>query len=236
MSNLGKAPKEKTDVETSLYTKFNDFLRRNRLFIASVLGIAVLAIVGIGIVSTITESRLMKATTILETIETDFSTWNSAADEAEKASLSDSVLTTIDGFIAEYGNLYPALRARNLAASVFLGQENFLKAKEAYDYIYSQVPESHLAPIAMINAATMSENLGNLAEAKQLLTDFLINFPNDPSVNRVMFNIGRLAEDLGNIPDASSAYTQLITKGDQDDWTKLAHSRIIYFETQGISN
>ncbi|MBU0934617.1 MAG: tetratricopeptide repeat protein [Spirochaetes bacterium] len=225
--------KAKNIDEPNFFTKLNDFLRKNRIIIVSLFALLLVIVAGIGVWSAVSASRLKNATALLEKIEAEFESWQSAVDE-DKTKLEESILAISNELAAKYKKLYPALRSRNLSASIFISRNDFTRAIELYKAIYETAPDSHLAPLAMYNAAIAQEKNGDVADALVTLETIYTDYPGVANINRVLFNIGRLYEANEQYTEAYQNYTKIIVKGGVDDWTKLAQSRIIYFDSRGI--
>lgn len=217
----------------TFFERLNDFLRANRLVILVALALVILSVAGIGIYSAVSDSRLKSATLQLEKIEADFGSWQNATED-EKDQLAAKILEESSRLSDKYGTLYPALRALNLAAAIRLQQENYPEARVLYSRIYTTAPKSHLAPVAMYNEAVMAEKAGDTDAAIKLYETLLEKFPESFNTNRTIFNLGRLYELKQDFSAAYQNYTKIIIKGATDDWTKLAQSRIIYFDARGI--
>jgi tetratricopeptide (TPR) repeat protein len=234
MSTTNKLSDKRGEQEKAgFFEKLNDFLRTYRMVILAGLGLIIISIVGIGIYSAVSESRLNSATALLEKIEADFGEWQNAVD-LEKDALAIKILEESENLAGKFGSLYPAMRALNLGAAIQIQREDFAAARVLYVRIYTTAPKSHLAPVAMYNAAIMAEKLGDLDSAISLYEKLTNEFPDSFNANRTAFNLARLYEAKLDFPAAYQTYTKIIVKGAADDWTKLAQSRIIYFDAKGI--
>lgn len=237
MSNKAKAPavsNAKADEKMKISDHINLFLRKNRVAILVVIAVIILAIIGLGVWSAVHERSVALSTSALESVEADYDAYLGAA-EADKAAKGDAILAAIDGIQKRYGKTYASLRSAVVKAKLLYERKDIAGAEAAYQSIANADPSSHLAPTALVNAAAMAEERGDLDAAIAHLEAADQKYPDAPGASRVIFSIGRLYESQKQYAKATEAYARLVAKGADDDWTKLCRDRIIFLAAQGLS-
>lgn len=224
----------KPEEKPSLSERLNDFLRANRVALFAVAALIVVGVVGLGVSSAINQSKLKSSTEALEKLESRFEEW-AQAEEAARATLSAELLTEADALIARYGKLYAGLRAGFMKARLHFATNDYAAAEAAYAAVAAAGPKSHLAPVALANAAAMAEEKGDREKAIAYLREAEAKYPKAPGAARNTFNIGRLYEGMKDYKAAMSAYAALVAAGQDNDWTKLARSRIIHLRALGLA-
>ncbi len=221
------------DAKEKLVVRLNDFMHANRkVFLA--IGIVILAsIVGLGIFSIVSADRLAKSTLALEKLEKQVLAWKSA-NETDKAAKGTELVTEADTIVARYGRQYAAIRASIIKAEVLAASNDAPGAEKAYAAAAKAYPKSHIAPVALANAAALAEDRGDADAALSYLEKAQADYPDAPGSGRILLSIGRMHEATRQYAKALDAYTKLVAKGNESDWTKIAHDRIILIKSQGL--
>ncbi|TFG78742.1 MAG: tetratricopeptide repeat protein [Spirochaetales bacterium] len=214
--------------------RLNDFMRANRIAILTFIVLIVIAVAALGIAAFITQDRLAKSTIALETLESNYDAWT-AISEDQRPGQSAAILSEADALISRYSREYAAQRARILKGLVLYELKDYAGAEDAYLGVSLAVPESHLAPVALANAAAMAEERGDTEAALAHLIEAENSYPGAPGAGRVSFSIGRIYEETRQFDKAMAAYGRLVALGNESDWTKLAHDRIIYLRSLGLA-
>ena len=191
------------------------------------------AIVTIGIVSWIQDSRLASSTKALEQLERTYSGWLEL-DEAGQKDKADALLSEAAALGAKYPKLYAGAKALMIQGMVQNDSGNIEAAEKIWAALATAQPESHLAPVALVNASTAAENKGNNEAALSYLNRYLEKYPGSAGQGRVLLSIGRIYESMKQYDKALETYTKLVASGDDSDWTKLAHDRIISVRSSGL--
>lgn len=214
--------------------RLNDFLRANRKALI-ILGIVVIAlVVFVGAYSIVAQDRLNRSTVALERLEAQFDAWTSSS-EADRPGKGDSILAEADALRKSYPKSYAAQRAAVVKARILFERKDYAGAEAAFTLIADEAPASHLAPVALSNAASMAEERGDSEAALSYLTRADAKYPSAPGSARVVFSIGRVHEGMKQYDKALEAYNRLVARGDDDDWTKLARDRIIFLRSTGLA-
>lgn len=211
----------------------NDFLQANRK-IFLILGIvAVVLVVGAGVVSVVNSSIATNSTIALEKLEADFASWSSATD-ADKPAKSEAILTGADTIIKKYSGRYAAARSILIKAQLQVAISDLPAAEESFVLLADKYPKSHMALVALANAAAVAEDRGDQEGALKYLERADSKYPTEPGSGRVILSIGRIYENMKQYDKAMQAYNRLIATGADSDWTKLAHDRIIMLKSLGL--
>ncbi|MBU0928412.1 MAG: tetratricopeptide repeat protein [Spirochaetes bacterium] len=225
------SPKE----ETTVTERLNHFLRSNRRTL-QVLGVAVIAIVvGLGVYSLVSSNVLAKSTLALEALEDGYKDFE-ALTETEKSSKGAELVAEADAIAAKYGKSYAAASAAMLKAQLLFAMNDLPGAEKTYAGVADAQPKSHLAPVALANAAAIAEDRGDSDAALAYLSRAEAAYPDAPGAGRLTLSIGRIYESTKRYDKAMESYSKLVAKGDESDWTKLAHDRIILLKSQGLAN
>ena len=200
----------------------------------------VLLIVGLGTivvfatVSAINTSRENAATKLFDSIEIAFTEYQNKNQDPSSAGTADSIIQEIDTLVKKYPHSLAAYQGLMLKGDYFAGQNNYQQALEAYLKIKELASKHYFSAIAAQNAAAMYEELNDNGKALAILEELELNFPKDGfiSKNRLLFNLGRLCEIQQDWTKAVQYYTKLIAAGTNDDWGKLAQSRIIALKAE----
>jgi len=214
--------------------RINVFMHANKkIFLFLV--IAILAgVIGLGIFSAVSNNLVVKSTIALDSLEASYKKFI-ALDEAEKATLSAGLIAEADEITTRFGKRYAAVRASMIKAEVFSAIQDLAAAEKAYALLAEVYPESHLAPVALANAAAIAEDRGDTDLALTYLTRIESTYPTAPGIGRITLSIGRIYEATKLHDKAFETYTRLVATGVESDWTKIAHDRIILLKSQGLA-
>jgi len=215
--------------------KINDFLISNRKkFIF--LGLAILLIViAVGAVTLISQNVLNKATLAMEKLESEFEAWNELKDENEKKNSSPEIINNADSLIKKYSKQYASSRASVIKAQVQTSNNDHEGAEKTYIDLAERMPESHMAPVSLVNASAIAEDRGQNDKAIAYLEKAIEKYPATPGFGRILLSLGRIFEKNKQYDKAKEAYNKLIIAGIESDWTKLAHDRIILMKSLGLT-
>lgn len=211
----------------------NDFLQANRKAFLIFGIVAVVLVVGAGVVSVVNSSINTNSTLALEKLEADFASWSNAA-EADKPAKSDAILAGADTVIQKYSGRYAAARALLIKAQLQVALNDLPAAEKSFASLADKYPKSHMAPVALANAASVAEDRGDQDGALKYLQRADSKYPSEPGSGRVILSIGRIYENMKQYDKALEAYNRLVATGTDSDWTKLAHDRIIMLKSLGL--
>lgn len=220
--------------DVSFAQRLNDALLSNRRILLAFGILAVAAVVAIGVISAINSRAADKATAAIEALDARYEAW-SALEPAKRAGETDALVADADAVIKSYGKRYAVQRALMLKAQVYHGADDLSAAEKAYADLASRFPDSHMAPVALSNAAAMAEDRGDSDAALRYLETAETKYPDAPAIGRVVLSIGRIYEGAKRYDKAMEAYGRLVAGGTDSDWTKLARDRIIVLKSLGLA-
>ena len=231
-SQSGSKAAPKNEVKFS--EQLNDFMHKHRvLFIG--FGVVVLAsVLFLGIWSVASSGILKNSTIAIEKLEKNYQD-ASASETGIDVATSEGLIVQAETIMSKYGKRYAAAKASMIKAEVLMASKDIAGAEKAYVASAESYPKSHLAPVALSNAAAAAEDRGDSEAALKHLLKAEASYPSAPGAGRIMLSIGRIYESSKQYDKAMEAYGRLIASGVESDWTKLAHTRIILLKSQGLA-
>ncbi|MCQ2592149.1 MAG: tetratricopeptide repeat protein [Treponema sp.] len=220
---------EKIEKETAS-SKLNDFLEKNRkliigLFIALVA--AVIVVICVSVVGTKTKEKNLAAIDALtyELVNNSVSLEDSELDARRNEIIEKLLPYTKKGGVS-------GVRANMLAAELSYQKKDYASAVDYWTTVAAKDKKAYTAPLANYNKGVCLEQLNKneeAADAYKLASqseDFIFK-------THAMFSYGRVLESLGKYDDAVKTYTELNDTDPDDNWAKLAKTRIIDLTVQG---
>jgi tetratricopeptide (TPR) repeat protein len=235
-NSTAHSPKAKAGEKKTPYMKFHDFLRKYRVLVLCFFGAAMLALIGVAVVTAISDAAVKAATAGMEKLDADYSAYEAEQDQAKKTDLQKAVLVSIDEVVKKWPRRFAALRAQAYRAKIEESKKDWASAEKDWLAVAADSPESYLAPVALQAAATAAEEQGApdraTADYKKLVDkygDKAIGIPH------AYFSLGRLAEQSKDYAAAMTAYQKVVSTWPDGDWTKLSTDRILFLKSQGLS-
>jgi len=219
--------------QVKIVDRINDFMHANRKVFLFLVGAILVGVVALGIYSAVSANLVTKSTIALDSLEASYREFVELA-ETEKAAASTKLIVEADGISSSYGKRYAAARAAMIKAEVLSATSDVSAAEKAFAAMAETYPKSHLAPVALANAAAIAEDRGDTDLALSYLTKIESNYPTTAGLGRITLSIGRIYETTKLHDKALETYTRLIATGVESDWTKIAHDRIILMKSQGL--
>lgn|SRR5574344_54198 len=223
MKKQNKGPKNPEE-------KVGTFVTRNRQPIIITSIIILVAAIGVcvafAVVEKTRESGISKVDAIEYTLTKDSSTLS--ADEI--TTRQNKALEDVKPYLTQKNIV--GVRANMLAADISFQKKDYNNSRTYWLAAVAAGKKAYTAPICWYNAAICSEELGdNESAAKQYESasnesDFLL-------VTHALFSLGRVKETLNDYTGASQAYQKMVDNYPNDDWTKLAQSRLISLKATG---
>lgn len=237
MESTPRPPKAKAEEKKKTpYVRFADFLRKYRVPVLAVFGLAALAVVGVAVGTAIKDSAVRASTTRLEKLEADYSAYSGEQDAAKKATMEKAVLDSIEAIVKKGSKSYAAQKALALRARIREAAKDWGSAEKDWLAIAEAAPDSYLAPMALQGAAVAAEELG---AADRATADYkrLIDKYGKVSIGiaHAHFSLGRLAEQSKDYASALVSYQKIVSTWPGSDWTKLATDRIIFLKSRGLA-
>jgi len=221
---------ESQEVNPSFAETLSKFFQGNRKFL-SIIGIALLAgIVLIGVVEAVQNSRTKAAISSLEILEVLYQDFEGLTTESP-AEAAKPVVEKANELLASYSKVYAGWRARFILGLVHASLKEYDVAEKWFADIAEVSPRSNLAASALVNAASMAEERGDMQAALGYLQKTDAYATTYVGYTRALFTRGRILEHLEKPQEALAAYQQLVDRGESDDWSHLAKSRLILLKT-----
>lgn len=220
--------------EVTFAERLNDFMHANRKLFWGIGIAAIVAVVGFGAASMVMSSIDAKSAVALELLESDYEAWT-ALEPAERAGKGAALVAEADAIVAQYGKRYASARAATIKAQTLQADNDLPGAEKAYAFVADTYPDSHLAPVALANAAAVAEDRGDTDAALAYLLKAEAEYPAAPGAGRITLSVGRIYETTKRYDQAMEAYGKLVASGVESDWTKIAHDRIILLKSQGLA-
>lgn len=227
---------DERDTKTRIADAISNLLSRHWKTIVFTFTGVVIVIIGIFAYFQIQENRANEAARMAEELQRDYEAWQNAEGE-EQSTLEEAIQDSIDELVDRYSGTYAASRALMIRAEIDWEQEEWPEAAETYARVANEYPDSHVAPVALLNAAAAEESAGStetaLGHVDTLIERYADGEPT-PEIARAFLARGRLNEELQNYELASDAYNRLVEEHPESSWTNLARNRIIALKTRGL--
>jgi tetratricopeptide (TPR) repeat protein len=237
MDNPTRSPKGRSeDKKKTTSMKFADFLRKYRIPLLAVFGLAVIAVLGVAVATWVQGENLKASTARLEKLDADYSAYTAESDATKKADLEKSFLASVDAFVKRSPKSYAGQKALAYRAKIEDGKKDWASAEKDWLAIAAGAPDSYLAPVGLQGAAVAAEEQGAndraLADYKKLVDKYAKKTVGIP---HAYFDMGRLAEESKDYTSALASYQKIVSTWPEDDWTKLANDRIIFLKSHGLT-
>ena len=206
------------------------FVSRNRkplLIIVIVLAVAAIAVcVSVAVIEKTRASGISKIDAIEYTLTKD----SASLSEDELTARRNTALSDLGPYLTAKSVV--GVRANMLAADIAMQKKDFGNSRTYWTAAAEAEKNAYTAPICWYNAGVCSEELGdNEGAAKQYQNavdakDFML-------VTHALFSLGRVKEATNDFAGAAVAYNKMVDKYPDDEWTKLARSRLIELKAEG---
>jgi tetratricopeptide (TPR) repeat protein len=210
--------------------QIEQFIQKNRKFIAAFAGLVVIVIAGIIAAFAIRDNLRNKSFSEMEELSRRYEVLRFDITSEEKNDEVDTLLSDIKEF-AEKASGYAHAQTWNIAANIHADRKEWPDAQASWINAAKAAAKTYLAPVAWYNAAVAAEEQNNIDEALQFYNESLALSGYFPAAARAQFSIGRLQEGRNEKTAALESYRSLVSKWPQDPvWTNLARSRIVVLE------
>lgn len=216
--------------KTTVSTKLNSFLEKNRVWLFTVLGVLVAAVIVCAVVISVSAKSADKAVSAVDEITYVFTKDSADLSDDEVAAKRAAALESVKPYLSKGG--VGGVRANMLAADLYFQGKDYTSALECYKATVAKGKKSYTAPLAYFNMAVCYEELGNNADAAanyKLAADF------NGFVLRshALFSTGRVYEAMNENAKAAEAYNTLIEATPNDAWAQLAKTRVMDMKIKG---
>lgn len=221
----------------SFSDKIADFIRANRTLILSI-GIAiVVAIVAIGLYTSISDNIATASSRAMDLADQKLQQWSQETDEQKKAEEETALISEFDTIAKKWPKTLAAQRSLLRKAALFSQKKEYAEAEKIALDAFSRKKNSYAAPLALELAAVSAEEAGNIDSAIAHYTLLTKNYAKDnPTVAHAYFNLGRLQESKKEYKNAVANYEKIVSAYGSSDWALLAKNRIIFLKAQGLVN
>ncbi len=220
------AARDDVNANRSVPAIISGFLVSNRKVLLGVMSVAFVAFVAFVAVTIARDKATIRIDALVAEKIEKWSEAKSAGDETAIAATEDAILASL-AEITGKGPASPArARAHLLAADIRYSRKDWAGARDGFLAAAADAPSVYTAGIALFNAASCEEELGNADSALALY----VKAAGDDSFNlkpRALFNIGRIEEQRSKTKEAIDAYEDLVEKYPDNSWSLLAKSRIL---------
>jgi len=220
--------KEPTPKERFL-NSLSNFIQTNKVILIILVSAIAAFLIAFAVISEVNKSIIEKSTTLAEQVQQDYSDWISETEESKKNELESSILEQIDEILEKYSRRYAGQRVLFVRGNVFFEKEEWEQSANDFLTVAGDFPESYLAPISMVNAATAYEEAGMIDKAIEVYNNYIDKYEEFTyDIPRALFTLGRLYELKDDVESAKDTYNKLIDNFPSSGWTNLVRNRIIY--------
>ncbi|MCF0241377.1 MAG: tetratricopeptide repeat protein [Treponema sp.] len=210
--------------------KLNSFLEKNRIWLLSVLGVAVAVVVVYAVLVTVNAKSNEKVLSEIDEITYVFTKDFSSLEESEIENRRNVAMEALTPYLKKNG--VGGVRANMLAADLSFQKKDYSSAMEYYKNAAEKGKKSYTAPLSYYNMGVCAEQLGNLSESSEYYKKaadsegFILK-------SHALFSLGRVYEAQKDFEKANEFYTTLINSAPDDSWAKMAKTRVIDLKVKG---
>lgn len=221
---------QKNVEKKSLSENLGDFILRNLRVIFVFCGVLLLGAVFAVVVISVNEKTIEKGLGKIDLISYELTNKSYDLSETEIAARQDKAVSSLSELVGKSGIV--GVRANMLSAEIYYQKKDFENARSAWLAAAQKGKNTYIAPIAFFNAASCSEELGNLDDAvagyksASEVEDFY-------EAAHALFSLGRVQEAKGDFVAAAASYQALVDKSPEDSWAKLAKNRLVSLKISG---
>ncbi len=221
------------DRKAAIAEAVSSFLTRFRVPLLIVLGGLIVLVVAVFVYFEIRDNRAAAAAEALASVEDVYESWQEAEDSVQQE-IEEEFVNEIDSLITSYPGTYAAARATFLRGELNWQKEEWTSAAQWYERVTNEHSTTHLAPIALYNAASAHEEAGGVPAAIDALARLSDEYSDAPELPRALFALGRLHETREEYGRAAEQYRHLVEDHGASNWTNLARDRIIFLTSEGF--
>ena len=224
---------QKNVEKKSFSENLGDFILRNLKVIFVLCGVLILAAVCAVAVIAVNEKTVEKGLGKIDLISYELTNKSYDLSETEIAARQDKALAALSEVSGKSGIV--GVRANMLSAEIYYQKKDFENARSAWLVAAQKGKNTYVVPVALFNAASCSEELGNLDDAAagyksaSEAEDFY-------EAAHALFSLGRVQETKGDFTAAAASYQALVDKSPEDSWAKLAKNRLVSLKILGKAN
>lgn len=223
--------KKKVEPELSLAERLeaslNSLLGRNKKLLLIVFIVIIVALVGLGIGTSISKSTLNKQFNLIDELEDSYASLQVMdSDDAAYQTKYDELIAQLTDLAGKKAN-YPSLKAEYLMGMIAFEKGEFQKALDSFFAVYGKAKDTYMGSLSLSNAAVAAEELDNSALALEYYTKLIDEFGfSAAEAPKALFAQGRLQESGGNKELAKATFQQLADQFPGSEFGKLAKNRL----------
>ena len=209
------------------------FIVKFRFVLLGILVAGILAIVAVGVVSSMNEKAVKAGLTEVDKITDEYATlkFSETTDTAKE----DDLIAKAQAVADKNGPVVVKVRANILVAEIQYGRKNYEAARAAWLAAAEADKKSYTFGLCNYQCGICSDELGDYDNAVAYL-NAAAESEDFADVPRALFNIGRIEESRGNYEKAAETYKKLFADYPSDQWATLAKSRLISLSVDGKAN
>lgn len=209
------------------------FIVKFRFVLLGILVTGILAIVAVGVVSSMNEKAVKAGLTEVDKITDEYATlkFSETTDTAKE----DELIAKAQAVADKKGPVVVKVRANILVAEIQYGRKNYEAARAAWLAAAEADKKSYTFGLCNYQCGICSDELGDYDNAVAYL-NAAAESEDFADVPRALFNIGRIEESRGNYEKAAETYKKLFADYPSDQWATLAKSRLISLSVDGKAN
>ena len=221
---------QKNVEKKSLSENLGDFILRNLRVIFVFCGVLLLGAVCAVVVISVNEKTIEKGLGKIDLISYELTNKSYDLSETEIAARQDKAVSSLSELVGKSGIV--GVRANMLSAEIYYQKKDFENARSAWLAAAQKGKNTYIVPIEFFNAASCSEELGNLDDAASgyksasEVKDFY-------EAAHALFSLGRVQEAKEDFVAAAASYQALVDKSPEDSWAKLAKNRLVSLKISG---
>ena len=209
------------------------FIQKFRIVLLVLLALIIGGIIVAIAYEEVTKASVAALTSMVEQLDSAHEAVLTAKTDEEKKTLTNDFDAMVKKASDSFKGTFAEQRAYFIKGSMLYADKSFSDAEIMFVKAATAMPNSYLAPVALLSAAFAAEDANNTVKAIEYLTKITKDYEKSSAlVSRAWFNIGRINEAGQQYKDAAAAYQKIVETSAGSNWTKLAKDRIIYLETQ----
>ena len=219
---------DKAENQTSS-SKLNSFLEKKKKGLLGLLIALIVCLAAYIVISAVNNNIKEKNLAEIEEISYTLTHDSASLDESE---LNARRIDAIDNLAvyAKKGGIVGA-RANYLCAELTYQQKKYEDAVTYYEATAKKAGKTYLAPVAYYNLGVCYEQLNKLEDAAENYK-LAADSKSFALVPHAKFSYAHVIEASGNKAEAITAYTELYDAYPNDNWGKLAKTRLIALQAQ----
>jgi tetratricopeptide (TPR) repeat protein len=236
MDSAPRSPKAQAEEKKTFAHRVADFLRKHRKALIVALGVALAAVIGVSVWTTVQAAAVRNSSARVEKLADDFLAYRGEQDQAKKTDLEKALAASAEEIVKKWPRLLASQRARAVTARVLEDKKDWSGAEKEWLAAVDALPKSYFAPIALQRAAACAEERDAPEKAVEYYNRVVDKYASETvGVPHAYFALGRLAEQAKDYTGAFVYYQKVVSVFPEDDWTKLAKDRILSLKSRGLA-